>query len=97
MREVVAQLDLKVRAIQRALAIQLRNIELPLLFFRPFLVEGWGGEYETQFVNLLQFFLQGLEGIDGERCSSHRHLRAVAQHLFEVVDNPLSDIVELFR
>lgn len=99
--QLVAQLDFELAAVQAALAVLLGDVEFLTLFAN--LVSDFAGgergrrEDEAEFFDLLQFGLQGLEGVHREARSGDLEPRSRLQRRFEIVTQQAGDVVNQFH
>ena len=97
LRHLIAELDLKLRAIQALLAGQTRDIEFALLLLRFLRNEGRRGENETEIVHRLQLRLQFIVRIHGKTSSGDGYLAACLNGLRHIVTDDLGYIIKDFH
>ena len=94
LRQLIAELDLKIGAVQATLSVQPGNVKLSLLLGHFLLNECGRGKDETQLVDPIQLLFQLLIGIDGETGGGDREFASLFDGGLQIRAHGLIDIVQ---
>ena len=91
--EFIAQLHFKFGAVETAFPGKARNIELTLFLGRLLADECGRSKNKSDFVNMLQLFLQFLIGIDRKASGGDGDLATLANGLLQIITNSSRDVI----
>jgi len=97
LRHFITQLNFKLSTVQAALATDAGNIEFALLLFGTLFDEGGRSKDETEFIDLLELFLQLFKGVHGKAGRSNGYTASPFDGDRKIITNNIMYVVEDFH
>ena len=97
LRHFITQLNFKLSTVQAALATDAGNVEFTLLFFGTLFDEGGRSKDETEFIDLLELFLQLLKGVHGKAGRSNGYTASPFDGDRKIITHNIMYVVEDFH